>query len=188
MQTIDFYAVLRYNDGMQTGTENTKLPNEKFKYRFSAAFIAVFCVGLLLSAAGFGINTWHFTGFIQSGDLSSVYEWLKYILLYLASGFLAVLIVSMLIRSEYVVTDKELVTKFGFIRSRYEIKKINSVCLMRPDNKLTVYFDDFKTKYIVVAVRDVWYDEFMKALLARNDKIECSISGEEKPPKKDKKD
>ncbi len=186
MQTIDFYAVLRYNGGMQTGTENTKLPNEKFKYRFSATFIAVFCVGLLLSAAGFGINTWQFTGFIQSGDLSSVYEWLKYILLYFASGFLAVLIISMLIRSEYVVTDKELVTKFGFILSRYEIRKINSVCLT--GNKLTVYFDDFKTKYIVVAVRDVWYDEFMKALLARNDKIECSITDEEKPPKQDKKD
>lgn len=169
---------------MQNETEQAKLPNEKFKYRFSATFIAVFCAGLLLSAAGFAVNTWQLVGFIEAGDLSSVYEWLKYILLYLASGFLAVLIASMLIRSQYLLTEKELVIQFGIVRSRYEIKKIYSVCL-RSNNKLTVYFDDFKTKFIVVSVRDAWYDEFMKALLARNDRIECSIA--EDPPKTDKK-
>ncbi|MDE7296914.1 MAG: hypothetical protein K2N84_06580 [Clostridia bacterium] len=171
---------------MQTGTENAKIPNEKFKYRFPPTFIAMFCVGLLLSAAGFAINTWQLVGFLQAGDLSSVYEWMKYILLYLASGFLAVLIVSMLIRSQYVLTEKELIMQFGIVRSRYEIKKIYSVYL-RSNNKLTVYFDDFKTKFIVVSVRDVWYDEFIKALLARNERIECSIAGEENPPKTDKK-
>lgn len=182
---IDFYARLRYNEIMETG--NVNLPKETFKYRFSAPFIAMFCVGLLLSAAGFAINTWQLVGFIEAGDLSSVYEWMKFILLYLASGFLAVLIAAMLIRSQYVVTEKELITQFGIVRSRYQIKKIYSVCLMRPSNKLTVYFDDFKTKFIVVSVRDAWYDDFMKALLARNEKIEFSIAGEEKPSKTDKK-
>ncbi|MDE5547624.1 MAG: hypothetical protein K2J30_01305, partial [Clostridia bacterium] len=114
---------------METGNENAKIPTEKFKYRFPPTFIAVFCVGLLFSAAGFAINTWQLIGFLQAGDLSSVYEWLKYILLYLASGFLAVLIVSMLIRSQYVLTEKELITQFGIVRSRDEIKKIYSVCL-----------------------------------------------------------
>ena len=78
----------------------------------------------------------------------------------------------MLVRSQYILTEKELVLQFGFVKSRYEIKKIFSARVFKKSNKLTVYFDDFKTKYMVIVVREEWYDEFVKELGARNEKIE----------------
>lgn len=150
--------------------------------------LAVLIVLLLLCAAGIGLTTWQFAGFVQSGDISSVYEWLKYLLLYFASILLGILVAAMLVKSQYVVSEKLLTMQFGLIRSKYEIKKIASVKLFRGSNKLTVYFDDFKTKYIVIVVKDVWYDEFVKSLIARNERIDYDfISPEEEQEWKKKK-
>ncbi len=163
-----------------------KLPDKKFRFRFSPLMIVLFCAGLLLCAAGFAINTWQFILFLQS-DYSSIYDWLKYLLLYFASLFLAVLIIAMLIKSQYVLTDKELISQFGIIRSRHEIKKIRSVCKLNGSGKLGVYFDDFKTNYIVIVVREEWYDEFILALTARNGSVSVEIVSAEDEQKKDKK-
>ncbi|MGN1077925.1 MAG: hypothetical protein ACI4ST_05375 [Candidatus Gallimonas sp.] len=152
---------------------------KRYPFKFTPAMIAVFCLGLALCAACFALTTWQFVGFLQSGDLSSPYEWIKYILLYFVSVFLAVLILAMLIRSEYVITDKFLITRFGVIRSRYEIKKIFSVCLVSGTNKLNVYFDDFKTKYMTIVVKSAWYDDFIRTLCEKNERIEFDFASVE---------
>ncbi|MDE5897626.1 MAG: hypothetical protein K2H43_07415, partial [Clostridia bacterium] len=76
----------------QENNEREKLPDKKFKFKFSTLMIVTFCVGLVLCAAGFAVNTWQFILFLQS-DFTSAYDWMKFLLLYLASVFLAVLIV-----------------------------------------------------------------------------------------------
>ena len=163
------------------------LPDKKFRFKFSPLMITLFCVGLALCAAGFGVNTWQFVLFLQS-DITSAYDWMRYLLLYLASIFLAVLIISMLIRSQYVLTEKELIVQFGIIRSRYEIRRIFSFCKLNGSGKLAVYFDDFKTKYSVIVVKEIWYDDFILALTARNERIAVDIvSAEEEKNNKKKK-
>ena len=147
------------------------LPIKKYPFHFSPTILAVLLLGLALCAAGIGLTTWQFLGFVRSGDLSSVYEWLKYILLYFVSVFLAIVVVAMLIKSQYLVTEKHLIMQFGIIRSKYDLKKIVSVQHFRGSDKLTVYFDDFKTKYMVIVVKRSWYDDFIKTLTDRNEKI-----------------
>ena len=94
----------------------------------------------------------------------------------------------MLIRSQYVLTEKELIVQFGIIRSRYEIRRIFSVCKLNGSGKLAVYFDDFKTKYSVIVVKEIWYDDFILALTARNERIAVDIvSAEEEKNNKKKK-
>lgn len=105
--------------------------NKHYPFQFTNQMIFIFAVALLLCAACFGVSTWRFVGFLQSGDLASFYSWLQYIILYLVSILLAVLITAMLIRSRYTVTEKQIILQFGLIKSKYEIKSIYSIHLFR---------------------------------------------------------
>ena len=143
--------------------------------------IAVFCIGIVLCAVCFALTSWQFVEFVIGvrGDISSVWEWIKYILLYFVSVFLSLLLIAMLIRSRYIITERRLITQFGIIFSKYEIKKIRSVCLVSGTKKLNVYFDDFKSRFITIVVKEEWYDDFIDAICKANDKIEYSIKSKE---------
>jgi len=164
---------------MEQQSKSANSPAVKFRFRFSTLLLSVMIIGIILCAACFALTTWQFIRFLGSEDISSPYEWMKYILLYFVSVFLAILLIAMLIRSQYVITDRQLITQFGIIKSKYEIRKIYSVYLLNGSKKLNVYFDDFKTKYMTIVVKEEWYDEFIKELLARNEKIEVDFSSAE---------
>ena len=155
--------------------KNTSNPIKRYPFRFSTGMIAVLAVGLALCAASIALTTWQFTGFL-TGDMSSFYEWLKYILIYFVSIFLSVIIIAMLIRSQYIITEKQLILQFGIIKTKYDIKKIFSVCLLNGSKKMNVYFDDFKTKYATIVVKEVWYDDFIKTLVSVNERIEFDFA------------
>ncbi len=161
-------------------------PAKKYKFNYSPLACVLFGLGLALSVAGIGVTTWQFLGFL-GGDISSVYEWMKYILLYIASVLLAVILVSMLIRSQYVLTDKQLILQFGFIKTKHDLKTIYSVHLFKGSGKLAVYFDDFKTKYVIIVVKERWYDDFVHSLLERNERIAFSFSTQEEEDEAKKK-
>ena len=153
-------------------------PVKIYKFRFSPLMITVFAVGIALCATCFAMTSWQFIEFAQGirGDITSVWEWLKYILMYFVSVFLAVLLIAMLIRSRYILTEKRLITQFGIIFSKYEIKKIRSVALLSDSRKLNVYFDDFKNRFITIVVKEEWYDDFIKTLTSINEKIEFDFT------------
>ena len=140
--------------------------------------LALCILGIALSAAGFSLTTWQFVKFLQL-DISSAYEWMKFILLYLVSILLATLLTAMLIKSQYIVNDRYLVMQFGIIRQKYEIKKVCSVHHFRGAHKLAVYFDEFKSKYIMIVVNERWFDDFISALIARSSRIEVTVSSPE---------
>lgn len=167
--------------------KNKKLPDETFRFRFTGVMLALLALLLALCAAGIGLTTWQFVDFLQ-GYIASAYDWLKYLLMYLVCILLTVIVVAMLIKSQYVITETTLITQFGIIRSPYEIKKIYSIRLFRGSNKLAVYFDDFKTKYRIILVKESRYDAFVQALIARNERIEFDfITAEEERDWKKKK-
>ncbi len=151
------------------------LPPKKFPFRFSPLMLALCIIGLVLAAAGFGVTTWQFVNFLK-GDISSVYEWMKFILLYLVSILLGVLLTAILIKSQYIVDESRLTLQFGLIRQRYDLKKICSVHHFHGAHKLAVYFDDYKSKYIMIVVGEAWFDEFADALIARCPRIEVTSS------------
>ncbi len=172
-----FYTVV-----MEQKSEQTK----RYPFKFSAAMLALFIAALVLCVAGFALTTWRLVAFLSEGG-DSIYSWIQYIILYFVSVFLAVLIVSMLIRSQYVITDKQLILQFGFIKTRYDIKTIYSVHLFQGAKKLAVYFDDFQTKYTVIVVKPVWYDDFVKTLTERKPSIGFSFSTAEEEDELKKK-
>ena len=164
-------------------------PVKTYKFRFSPMMIAVFCIGIVLCAVCFALTSWQFVEFVIGvrGDISSVWEWIKYILLYFVSVFLSLLLIAMLIRSRYIITERRLIMQFGIIFSKYEIKKIRSVCLVSGTKKLNVYFDDFKSRFITIVVKEEWYDDFIKTLTSINEKIEFDFTDPENNDRKKKK-
>lgn len=164
-------------------------PIKTYKFRFSPLMITVFALGIALCAACFALTSWQFIEFLggKRGDMTLAWEWLKYLLLYIASILLAVLLIAMLIRSRYMITEKHLVTQFGIIFSKYEIKKIRSVCLTTGTKKLNVYFDDFKNRFITIVVKEEWYDDFIRTLTSVNDRIEFDFTSPENDKKENKK-
>lgn len=162
-----------YNIGMKK-EEDAKI----YPFKFSPLMIGVFSLAILLCAVCFGLSLWRFLNFLQT-DISSPYGWIQYILLFFVSVFLAVLVIAMLIRARYIITDKQLITQFGLVRQKYEIKNIYSIHLFQGMGKLAVYFDDFKTKYIIIAVKDCWYDDFVQTLLSKKPGLSFSFSSAE---------
>ena len=121
------------------------------------------------------ITTWRVFTYLADGVVTT-YDWLSFGLFYLVSVLFAALLIAMLIRSQYIITDKQIILQFGLIKTKYEIKDIFSIHRFQGENKLAVYFDDFKTKYAVIVVKDIWYDDFVKTLISRKPGLSFSFS------------
>lgn len=150
---------------------------KRFKYKFSKLVTVLIYVSIALCFVGTGINIYS----IATGDIKSaanpVYPIIQYVLMFLIPAVLLVLLISLLISSYYSVDEKYFKTSFGIIKSKYEISEIETVMLDRTTNKLTVYFKN--NSFIVVVVREEWYNEFIDALCSANKNIEFSIKSKE---------
>ena len=133
-------------------------------------------MGLALCLGGFGLTTWFFAAFRSGSNLSNVFEWLQYGLLYLASVGIGLFIVAVLLRSEYQLGGRNLTLVFGFIRTRYPLAAIRSVHLFKGAKKLVVYFEDEKNKYMAIVIKESLYETFVKDLLSRNERIVFTFS------------
>lgn len=154
---------------------------KKYPFRFSKLMIFIFVLGLILCVGGFALNLMR----LLSYGAEDAYGWISYVLLFFVSVFLAVIIISMLIRSQYVINDQYLIMQFGIIRSKYELKKIASVHLFQGAKKLAVYFDD--NRYMAIVVNDAWFDDFVKTLTDKNPPIGFSFSTAEEEDELKKK-
>lgn len=151
-----------------------------FKYKFGKTTTVFIYVGIALSVVAFALNTY----FLISEGLGSaadiVYPILRYTLMYLISVLAGVILLSLLLSSYYSVSDKVLKTSFGIIKSKYDIEKIESVVLDRKTNKLSVHFND--NSFIVIVVKEEWYNDFTDAILKAKPDIEFSINSKENEP------
>lgn len=156
-----------------------------FKFKFTRLTTIFIYVGIALAVIAFGVNTFFlFTEGLGGAD-NIVYPILRYSLMYFISVLLFVVLLSLLLSSYYSVDGKTLKTSFGIIKSKYDVNKIESVLLDRTTGKLSVYFDD--NNYIMIAVKEDWYEDFTDALLAANPKIEFSIKSKENTPEDSEK-
>lgn len=155
---------------------------KKFKYEFTKLIKALIFAGMALCLVGFGVNLYLNIANGISTAANPVYPILQYVLMYFVTVLLFVLLVSFLISSYYAVDEKHFVTCFGFIKSKYNIKNVEIITLDRATNKLSVTFSD--NSFIIIVVKEQWYNEFVEAILAVNPKIEYEI----KSKKADNKD
>lgn len=146
---------------------------KKFRYKFSKLILALIYVGIALCVAGFAVNLYFCISTGIKGAEDPVYPILQYTLMFAVSIALFVILISILSSSFYIIDEKCFKTQFGLIVSKYDISSIDSIVNDKKTSKLTVTFAD--ESYIVIVVKQEWYEDFIEALLAVNNKIEYSI-------------
>ena len=152
-------------------------PIVKYPYKLTPVLILLCVLVLLLCLAGIGVSVYRM---ILNGGILSPTDLLKYPFLIAVCVFCITIIVSLLIKSEYIVTNEELITKFGFIKTRYELKKMTKISHDRDLHKLTVNFGE---EYAVLSCSPDWADELVSAILKINPNIEYTYTLTENKPK-----
>ena len=145
-----------------------------YKFKLSLTAILLSVLGILLGAGGITFTVLR----ILKYGFSSPQLIIQHIVLLLVSPLAIAVFASILIRSVYKVSDKEIVLWFGFIKSTYKIADIESVHLFSKTNKLVVYFKN--EKYTVIVVNPEWYNDFTKDILSRNPNIRYDVSTTDK--------
>ncbi len=146
---------------------------KSFKYKFTRLLKALMILGMALCAVGFGVNLYYCITNGASHAADPVYPIMQYVLMFFVTVVLFALLLSIMVSSAYIIDGKFFKTRFGFITSKYDVEKITTITLDRKTDKLTVTFSS--GEFIVIVVKQQWYDEFVTALLLANPKIKYDI-------------
>lgn len=161
--------------------KNQTPTREVFKIKFSKVIILL-CVAIFaLCGVGIGLSVWRIIRYGVNGFGDA----LKSPFLIAVCAFCIVLVVCVLIKSQYVVDERYFITQFGFIKSKFEIKEITSLLLDAQLKKLTIYFGE---QFTVISVSPDWNERFVRALLAVNPDIEYSFTFSDPPENKKNSD
>lgn len=153
-----------------------------FKYRFTKLIKTFIIIGIVLCGVAFALNLYFCLTADIASDANPAYSIIQYSLMFLVVAVLTPLLISILTSSYYAIKDKTLITSFGFIKSKYDLEKVEVITLDRATNKLAVTFSD--ETFIVIVVKEEWYNDFVQGVLDANPKIEYRINSE-KGEKKD---
>ena len=141
-----------------------------YKFKLSLPAVLLSVLGILLGAGGIVFTIFRIINY----GFSSSQLIIQHVVLLIVSPLAVSIFASILIRSVYKVSDKEIILWFGFIKSTYKIDEIESIHLFSKTNKLVIYFTN--EKYTVVVVKPEWYNNFTKDILSRNNKIRYDVS------------
>ena len=87
--------------------------------------------------------------------------------------FAIAFIISVLVKSQYVVTEKHYISQFGFVKSRFLIKQVTKIELDSDTKKLTVFVGE---QYMVLSITPDQNDAFVQAMRNVNKKIDFSFT------------
>lgn len=150
-----------------------------FKIQFTKT-IYLLCVAVfLLCGAGLGISVWRIARFGINGFSDA----LKSPFLIAICLFCIALVCGILIKSQYVVDDKHLITQYGFVKSKFVVKDMTSMVYNTQTKKLTVYFGE---QFIVLSTAENWNEPLVRALLKINPNIDYSFTLTDSPDEEEK--
>ena len=150
---------------------------KNFNFKFTPLLIVLAIAVILLCVAGIVLSIIR----IINDGVGGFTDVLKSPFLILICLFGIVVVIALLIRSRYIVTDTDFITQFGIIKSKFAIKTFTSVVLDTDKQKLTVYMDE---AFFVITTAPEWNHDLVQALREVNPDIEFSFTmAEPKEPK-----
>lgn len=149
-----------------------------FKYKFTKILICLAIAVLALCSVGIGLSLYRMIVF----GIKGVYDLFKSPFLILVCVSCIVIVTSILIKSQYVVDDKNFTVQFGFIKNIFPIKDITSVLLNSDLKKLTVYIGE---QFFVLSLYPDDNEELVKSLRNINSNIDYSFTLSDSTDQKD---
>ena len=140
-----------------------------FKYQFTPTLIILSIAVILLCLAGMTISVYRIVKFGISGPS----ELLKSPLLIAICLFCIAMMISVLVKSQYIVDETYYTTQFGFIKSKFLIKDVTKLELDTDTQKLTVYVGE---QFSVLSLSPEWNHEFVTAIREVNPDIEFTFT------------
>lgn len=151
-----------------------------FPFRFTKAMLALSVAALFLCALGGVVSVFR----IVKYGVNGFNDFIRYPFLILVCILGILLIVCLLFKSEYVLSDKYLHSNFGLIRSKIELKNVTAIVADLQEEKITVYMGE---SYFVMLLKKTDAQDFSKAILESNPDIDFSYTmTDDKPNEKDK--
>ncbi len=144
-----------------------------FKYQFTKLTKILIYIAFGLCAVAFSFSVYNACTKNFSQEPNPFYAILSVALMIFVTLAVFAILLSTLLNSYYAVDEKHFITCFGFIKSKFVIEDITLLNLDRATNKLSVHFKN--GEYIMVVVKEEWYEQFVNAVLAVNKKIEYNI-------------
>ena len=151
--------------------------NQKFEYKLTPILWTLFIAGLIAAGVCVYLNITRFIALLSAED-AGTYNFIG-ALLSAAIGLAAfVFIIPAMFASNYIVTKDHLISKWGLVKNKYEVKEITRVTHFRVTNKLVVFFED--ESYTTINIMPEKYEEFIDALKNANKKIFYQLDSENK--------
>lgn len=147
---------------------------ERFHFRFSKLIIILSILAICLCLGGGAISVYRIVKF----GIHNLQQALQGPFLVLVCLFGIVVLLSLLIKSEYALSKEYFSSSFGIIKSKVEISKISSILCDYKQNKITLYMGE---EFVVLLLVDGDLERFSKTLLELSPTVEIryQLEGDE---------
>lgn len=142
---------------------------KKYRYKFPAYAVVIILIGFLVAIACSVWNVLRFVGNIRKNNELTVYNYLSFILAILLSLAYIVLAAAALINSNYVITEKTVVLRWGLIKNVIDLREIKEIKLDGVKHRLELVYED--DSYFLIATDEEWYEAFVDELREKFPKI-----------------
>lgn len=148
-----------------------------FRFKYSLTVWILLSLVLIFTITGLIWNVFNLIEYSWAGTFRIV----TYALIILIIGFLAVLVLSVMLYGRYVIKDGYIYTYFGFIKSKTDIKDVVQITHFKKSDKLVIYFKD--KKFTVIVIAPELYEKFILAIREENHAVvyDARIDGEDTP-------
>lgn len=154
----------------------------RFPFNLSQTILLLCIAALALCALGVAVSVFR----IVRHGVNGFYDIIKYPFMIALCLLAILLIVALLCKSEYVISEKYLHSDFGLIKSKVELKTITSAVVDLQEEKITVYTGE---EFFVLLLKKKVAQSFAAELLKANPKIDLSYTlTETKPPEPKEED
>lgn len=151
--------------------------NKKFEYKITPLLWALFALGLLAAGACIYLNVTRFLALLKAED-AGTYNYLGSLLSALIGVVAFVFLIPAIFASAYVITDTHLISKWGLVKNKYDVKEITRITHFRVSDKLVIFFKD--ESYTTINIDKAKFEEFIDSLKQANKDIFYQLNTEDK--------
>ncbi|MBR5439125.1 MAG: hypothetical protein IKV61_02790 [Clostridia bacterium] len=141
----------------------------KYKYKFSRIATVLLIAGMVLALACITLNVVRIANLAKDNIVASVYDVMSIIIAFLLSIFFIVFAVFALTNSYYIITDRGVSFKCGFISTKLDASEVKEIKFEAVKNKLEIVFND--ETFFVVVIEAKSYEPFIVEFRSKFTKI-----------------